>query len=76
VNRKKRGFGLPIGTFFTSETGRKIVIESLNTLEISDLFKENSWEKTKAELISYPEKWAQEIHSICLLSKFFKKNKP
>jgi asparagine synthase (glutamine-hydrolysing) len=76
VNRKKRGFGLPIGTFFTSETGRKIVIESLNTLEISDLFKENSWEKTKAELISYPEKWVQEIHSICLLSKFFKKNKP
>jgi len=70
LNRKKRGFGLPLGVFFTSDQGKKITKKAMDDLNSSVYFKQEVWEKTKEELISNPQKWALELYTICFLSKW------
>ena len=75
VNRKKRGFGLPLGYFFSTDQGKRIAIDALNDPNISSSFKTETWEQTKENLILNPQKWSQEIFTICFLFRWLAINK-
>jgi asparagine synthase (glutamine-hydrolysing) len=60
VNRKKRGFGLPIGLWLEKEKSREWISQIAEDKIWSEFFEKEKWENGKSELLKNPGKWAQE----------------
>jgi len=72
VNRKKRGFGLPLPYFVASEKGKKWVESAVSNPFVESYFKPESWKEIQKGVKSEPEKWAQEILTLNILNSWLK----
>ena len=70
INRKKRGFGLPLRYFLATENGKKLISNSLINSNVKVLFTQKKLIDLHSKLIANPEKYAREILNLKMLSKF------
>jgi len=75
VDRRKRGFGIPIHSILDSDEGREFISTCFSDPLMNAYFESEKWEKAKHNIISNPSKWSQEILSICWLRNWLKVNK-
>ncbi len=76
VNRKKRGFGLPLEYYFSTENGRNRISKCLSDPALIPFFNAEQWQEKSARMKAKPENWTMELLSLFWLSKWLLDQSP
>jgi hypothetical protein len=76
ANRKKRGFGLPLEYYFSTENGRNRISKCLSDPALMPFFNTEQWQEKSARIKAKPENWTMELLSLFWLSKWLLDQSP